>query len=82
MYEELEKDIYMKQDLHLDYICKIKKALMSSSKLHMHVIEKFYNTYNLIASLFVKKQDNLHIIILIHVEDVIIIGNEVKVEQL
>lgn len=56
---------------------------MSSSKLLTHVIENFHNIYNSIASLFVKKQENLHILFLIYVDDMIIIGNDkMKVEQL
>lgn len=89
LYGELDKDIYMDQppryvsNLHSNYVCKLKKALYGlkqALRAWYKKIAQYLNFCGYVAShsdpsLFVKKQRDLHVVILLYVDGMIITGN-------
>jgi len=70
-------------NLHLDYVCKLKKTLYGLKqaprawygKIAQYLYFCGYTTSHSDPSLFVKKQRDLHVVVLLYVDDMIITGN-------
>lgn len=89
LYGELENDIYMEQPpgyiskQYPGYVCKLRKALYGLKQAPRAWYGKIaeylhfcgYEASNSDHSLFIKKCDGLHIVVLLYVDDLIITGN-------
>jgi len=97
LYGELDKDIYMEQppgyvsNSYPNYVCKLKKALYGLKqaprawygKISQYLQFCGYQASDSDPSLFVKKQESLHLVVLLYVDDMIITGNdEMEVDKL
>ncbi|CAM8959925.1 unnamed protein product [Rhodiola kirilowii] len=89
LYGDLDKDIYMEQPLgyisksHPGYVCKLKKAiygLKQAPRAWFGKIAEFlqicsYHSTDADSSLFVKKNGDVHMVVLVYVDDMIVTGS-------
>ncbi|KAM1031938.1 hypothetical protein ACFX2I_035575 [Malus domestica] len=90
LYGDLDKDIYMQQpagyvsQTNPGYVCKLKKALYGlkqAPRAWYGKIAEFlqfcgYRASDSYSSLFVKKHGNLHMVVLLYVDDMIVTGSD------
>lgn len=87
---EIDKDIYMEQPhgyafhAYPEYVCKLQKAFYALKKAPRAWYSKIaeylqfcgYFASNSDSSLFVKKQEKFHVIVLLYVDDMIVTDND------